>query len=267
MHVLVERLEKELKLRNFSKKTIKSYIYEVERFLSYAKFCGLNEETVREYTLGSLENKNPSSVAHSISILSFFFEVILKQKIDVPHPKRNKILPDILTHEEIKRMIGATLNLKHKLIIRLLYGCGLRVSEIINLRKHNLNFDEDLIKVSLAKGRKDRFVKIPNSLKKDLEKYCSLNESKILFPSNRGGKLTTATIRAIIKNATRKTGIKKNVSPHTLRHSFATHLLEQGIDLRIIQKLLGHSSIKTTQIYTRISQQSIKNVRSPLDSL
>jgi len=119
----------------------------------------------------------------------------------------------------------------------------------------------------MAKGKKDRFVKLPDTLKNELGNYCALSQEEVLFPSQRGGKLTTATIQAIVEKTAKKANIKKEVYPHLLRHSFATHLLEQGTDLRIIQKLLGHSDIKTTQIYTQISQQSIKNVRSPLDNL
>ena len=149
----------------------------------------------------------------------------------------------------------------------MLYGCGLRVSEIINLRKEDLNFSESLLHIRLSKGKKDRFIKIPESIDKELQSYFNINENEFLFPSNRGGGLTTATIRAIVENAGRKAGIKKEVYPHLLRHSFATHLLENGTDLRVIQKLLGHADIKTTQIYTQISQASVRNVKSPLDDL
>ena len=133
--------------------------------------------------------------------------------------------------------------------------------------KHDLNFDEGLVHIKLSKGRKDRFVKIPDSVKSELESYSRLSDDDVLFASNRGGKLTTATIQKIVKNSSVRAGIKKNVHPHTLRHSFATHLLENGTDLRIIQKLLGHSNIKTTQVYLSVSNQSIKNIKSPLDSL
>ena len=164
-------------------------------------------------------------------------------------------------------MIEITSNIKHKLILKMLYGCGLRVGEITCLRKEDINFNESLIHIRLSKGRKDRFVKIPESLKEGLEAYCKLGNEQILFPSNRGGKLTKKTIGKIVENSAKKAGIKKRVYPHLLRHSFATHLLEAGTDLRIIQKLLGHSDIKTTQIYTQISQASIKNIKSPLDNL
>ena len=214
-----------------------------------------------------LEKNEPSSVHHLIFALEYFFKNILNERIYLPKPKRNKTLPEILTKEEIKKMIDFTLNIKHKLILKVLYGCGLRVSEITGLKKEDINFNEDLIHIRLAKGKKDRFVKIPESLKEDLESYCKLNKDEILFPSNRGGKLTKKTIGKIVENSAKKAGITKDVYPHLLRHSFATHLLENGADLRIIQKLLGHSDIKTTQIYTQISQASIKNVKSPLDNL
>ena len=127
--------------------------------------------------------------------------------------------------------------------------------------------EENILKINLSKGRKDRFVKIPESIRKELRSYISLTNSEILFESNRGGKLTTATIQKIVSNSAKRAGIKKRVYPHLLRHSFATHLLEQGTDLRIIQKLLGHSDVKTTQFYTQVSQASIKNIKSPLDNM
>ncbi|OYT36577.1 hypothetical protein B6U91_00830, partial [Candidatus Pacearchaeota archaeon ex4484_71] len=252
---------------NSSKQTIKSYSDSVKKFLDYSKGKGLNESVVKDYIVKLLKNKNPSSVRKDLFAIKFFFDKILKQKLKLPNPKKNQPLPEILTIKEIKKLIDSTSNIKHKLILRLLYGCGLRVSEIVNLKKGDLNFEENLIHVRLAKGKKDRFVKIPFSIKEELENYSKLNEDNFLFPSNRGGKLTKDTIQKIIKNSSRKAGIKKRVYPHLLRHSFATHLLESGTDLRVIQKLLGHSDIKTTQIYTQISQASIKNVQSPLDRI
>ena len=267
MENLLEKLKRELEIRNFSKKTVKSYIYSVKKFLDYSKGNGLNEDSVKNYVQESLTKKNPSSVRKDLFSIKFFFENVLNKKVNVPNPKKNNLLPFILSIEEVKKMIDSTSNIKHKLIIKLLYGTGLRVSEIVNLKKEDLQFDENLIHIKLAKGKKDRFVRIPESIIFDLERFCKLSEGKYLFESNRGGKLTKDTIQKIVSGAAKKAKIKKRVYPHLLRHSFATHLLESGTDLRIIQKLLGHSDIKTTQIYTQISQASIKNIKSPLDNL
>ena len=263
----IKGLVRELEIRNFSVKTVKSYVFFVKKFAEYAKDREMDENSVKDYIQTLIKKQNPSTVSANISAIEFFFKNILGKKLDIRHPKRNKPIPEVLTIEEVRKLIEATNNIKHKLIIKLLYGCGLRVSELVNLKKQDVNFSERLIHIRLSKGRKDRFVKIPDSMKEHLESYSKMDDDDILFTSNRGGRLTTATIQKIVKNSSLKAEIKKNVHPHTLRHSFATHLLEQGIDLRVIQKLLGHSDIKTTQIYLSVSNQTIKNIRSPLDSL
>lgn len=263
----LKKLQQEIEIRNFSQKTLKSYANSINKFLNYLKDRNPSQDKVKNYIQIQIKKQNPSSVAHEIFAIQFFFDKVLNKKIYVPRPKRNKTIPIILTKEEIKSMIDSTLNIKHNLILKLLYGCGLRNSEVTNINKNDLNFTEGLIHIKMAKGKKDRFVKIPESIIEELEGYCLLNKDEILFPSNRGGKLTTATIQAIVKQSAKKAKIKKEVYPHLLRHSFATHLLESGTDLRIIQKLLGHSDIKTTQIYTQISQANIKNIKSPLDNI
>lgn len=263
----LRELEEHIKLKNYSKETAKLYLIHIKKYFEFLKDKYPDFQNAKNYILFKLRKNEPSSVHHSIFAIEYFFKNILNEKIYIPKPKRNKKIPEILTGEEIKKMIDVTSNIKHRLVLKILYGCGLRVSEVVNLKKQDLNFDENLIHIKLAKGKKDRFVKIPEKLKEELKSYCILSQDEILFPSNRGGKLTKKTIGKIVENSAKKAGIKKQVYPHLLRHSFATHLLEQGTDLRIIQKLLGHSDIKTTQIYTQISQANIKNIKSPLDNL
>jgi len=267
MRGLIKKLEENLLLRNYSKQTIKSYLFVVGKYLESSKTLGINHESAKKFVLKRLLSNEPASVNHDVFAIKYFFKEILKQDLEIPNPKRNKTLPDILTLVEIKKMISFTENIKHKLILKLLYGCGLRVSEVVNLKVNDISFDEGVIKICLAKGKKDRFVKLPNSVFIELKNYINLSSCEILFPSNRGGKLNKKTILKIVQNAAKKADIRRRVYPHLLRHSFATHLLENGTDLRIIQKLLGHSDIKTTQIYTQISQASIKNIKSPLDNL
>jgi integrase/recombinase XerD len=263
----LRKLHQEMEIRNYSEKSIKSYKGFVSGFLDYSSGRVLDKDLVKEYIQQQIRIKNASTVSGQISALKFYFEKVLGRKLEMNHPKRNKSIPNILSIDEVKRLVEVTSNIKHRLIIQLLYGCGLRVSEVVKIQKEDVNFNEELIKICLSKGKKDRFVKIPASLIDNLKRYYELEVGIYLFESNRGVKLTTATIQKIIKNSSKKADINKNVSPHTLRHSFATHLLEQGTDLRLIQKLLGHSDIRTTQVYLTISNQSIKNVKSPLDSL
>ena len=267
MQELLKKLEENLLLRNYSKETIKGYLFCIKKYLEFTGNKEICSDTAKQFVLLQLKTKEPSSVGHSIFALEYFFKNVLNQRLNLPKPKRNKKIPEVLTKEEVSKMIDSINNIKHKLIIKILYGCGLRVSEIVNLNKKDLNFSEKLAHVKLSKGKKDRFVKIPDSILDNLRDYCSLTTEEMVFSSNRGGRLTKKTIGKIVENAANKAGITKEVYPHLLRHSFSTHLLEQGIDLRIIQRLLGHSDIKTTQIYTHISQANIKNIKSPLDNL
>lgn len=264
---LIEKLVREIEIRNYSQKTSKSYVFTIKKFIEWKKGREFNEDLAKEYVQLLLKKENPSSVSVTVSAIEFFYRTVLRKKLILPHPKRNKQLPTVLTIEEVKKLIQATTNSKHNLIIKLLYGCGLRVSEITNLKKQDFDFGEELIFIRQAKGKKDRVVRLPQSMKEELMAFAKFNQDEYFFPSNRGGKLSTATIQKIIQKSTKKAGINKRTHPHTLRHSHATHLLEQGIDLRIIQKLLGHSDIKTTQIYIHISSQTIKKVKSPIDEI
>jgi len=203
---LILNLEEHLSLKNYSKETIKAYIHHVQKYLesSFVQKEGINPESVKKFILSELNKNEPASVSHSIFALEYFFKNVLKQNLNIPKPKRNKKIPEILTKEEIKKMIEVTNNIKHKLILKVLYGCGLRVSEIINLKKEDINFKEGLIHIRLSKGKKDRFVKIPESLVNELFSYCNLIEGGFIFPSIRGGRLTKKTISKIVDNAAKK---------------------------------------------------------------
>ena len=176
---LLKKLEENLLLRNYSKETIKGYLLYAGKYVDFAKNKGINKESAKDFILIQLKKKEPASVGHIVFALKYFFSNILNEKLNIPNPKRNKTIPVILTKEEIKSMIDSTSNIKHRLIIKVLYGCGLRVSEITNLRKDDLNFNEKLMHICLGKGKKDRFVKIPETLIEELKSYCLLNKEEI----------------------------------------------------------------------------------------
>ena len=178
--------------------------------------------------------------------------------------KESKRLPVVLSKKEIEHMILATKNLTHRLMIQIMYSAGLRASEIINLRWNDIDFNRNIIHLKLAKGNKDRIVMLSPKVKKQLN-FFDIEKNGSVFNSNRNKKYSLATIEKVVSNAAKKAGIKKRVTPHSLRHSFATHLLEKGIDIRYIRDLLGHERIETTMIYTKVSNKDISRIKSPLD--
>ncbi len=269
MNGLLTKLEAEIKSRGFSGKTLQSYMFHVGRFLSDMKTNSLilSDGEIQRYFLKIGGFMDPLTVNLRISAVKFFYREILGRELVLNYLKKPKRLPEVLTKEEVTRLIEVTINPKHKMILKLLYGCGLRVSEIVNLKKDDLRLLEGVLIVRQGKGSKDRLVTIPKSIIGELQSLIILSNSPYVFESQIGGKLTVRTISLVVVHAAKKAGIGKKISPHTLRHSYATHLLEQGTDLRIIQKLLGHSSIRTTEIYTHVSTNLIKNIVNPLDTL
>ena len=203
-----------------------------------------------------------------VSALKILFEIIgKKSEFNLPFYKKESKLPEVLNKKEVLDIINSTKNSIHRLIIQLIYSSGLRVSEIINLQPKDLDIERNILVVRQGKGAKDRITLLSPLLKEDLLKHLLKNSpKKYLFESNRGGKYSKRTIEEIISKISKKTTQKK-VTPHTLRHSFATHLLENGTDIRYIQKLLGHKNLRTTQIYTHIANSDIAKIKSPLDDL
>jgi len=211
--------------------------------------------------------KSNATVALAKAAIKFYYDEVLKRNIvNIKTPKIGKKLPTVLTKDEVKRLISAAKSIKSRLIIKMLYSTGMRVSELVNMRVNDLELDEKHGWIRGGKGSKDRMVILSDNLICDLRKFLSTYSREYLF-SGRNMQLTPRNIQKIIQNSAKNAGINKRVSPHTLRHSFATHLLESGTDIRVIQELLGHANLQTTQIYTRVSSEEIKKVKSPLDSI
>lgn len=258
-----------MKLRNYSAKTRKAYTLYIGEFLRYSKIKGNNSkiDVIENYLL-SKQNKgqSPQTVNLALNAIKFFYKEVLKhpQKIDLKFAKRSRKLPVVLSHAEIIKIIQATENAKYRLMITLGYAAGLRVSEVVNLKVADLDIDELMIHIKSAKGNKDRISLLPAKLENDLRNLIAGKRAdEYLFVSNRGGKLTTTSLQKMFRQSLAKTDIKKPATFHSLRHSFATHLLENGTDVRYVQELLGHASIRTTQIYTKVTNPKLKNIKSP----
>ncbi len=262
-----KQYENELKLRNYSKETIKSYLSIVDKFLNFAN--NITNKEVKRYIIKSINNKkSTSTIKQKQSALKLLFFVLgKKDEFNLPTYKKESKLPEVLNKKDVLKIIETAKNPVHRLIIKFLYSSGLRVSEIINLKPKDIDIERKIIVVRQSKGAKDRITLLSNSLKEPLLKHLLENTPKnYLFESNRNKKYSKRTIEEIVANNSLR-AIKRKIKPHTLRHSFATHLLEQGIDIRYIQKLLGHKNLRTTQIYTHIANSDIANIKSPLDNI
>lgn len=271
---MLDKLETELKIRGFSRKTLETYLFHNKRFLDYIKKepAHVDEKDAKNYIVYLMTDRklSPSSVNLALSSLKFFYSEILQNRAfnNIKAPKSEKKLPTVLTKEEIKKMLNAVKNPKHKLLIEFMYSSGLRVSECVSLKIDDLDLNEKLGKIKHGKGNKERYIILSDNLIQHLNEYINKRKdnSQYIF-SIKDKPITTRQAQKIVKEAAKKAGIKKRVFCHALRSSFATHLLEAGTDIRVIQELLGHSNLSTTQIYTKVSTQQLKKVKSPLDSL
>jgi len=269
---LVE-LEKELVSRKYSLKTIKVYFHYNEDLLGFSrkKPSEITNEDVKNYLFELADKRfaSTSSLNIAINALKFYYGEVLKRGFvfEIKRPKKDKRLPVILNQEEISKLFSAVSNIKHRSILLFVYSSGLRVSEVVNLRAEDIDVQRGLIHIKGAKGRKDRYTLLSEVALWTLSLYRkSYRPAKWLFQGQQDGMhVTTRTVQRIFEDACKKAEIKKEVSVHSLRHSFATHLLESGIDLRYIQELLGHKSSKTTEIYTHVSARDLGKIKSPLD--
>lgn len=270
----LKKLETELKLRGFSKQTSKMYLFYNRKFLEFIKKDPeeIKDDDIKEFLASKIsdDSLSNSSIALIKASLKFFYTDMLGKNMSlIKTPKTSKKLPIVLTHKEIKYLIDNTENIKHRLLIELLYSTGLRLSECINLQYCDLDLNDGTGWVRLGKGAKDRIFIVSEIFKKDLLDYIKKKNAggKGYIFSINGRKMSSSGIQHAIKISAERAGIEKRVHVHTLRHSFATHLLENGVDIRKIQKLLGHSNLQTTQIYTQVSSEEIKKIKSPLDML
>ncbi|EKE19843.1 MAG: putative integrase [uncultured bacterium] len=270
MEVYLKKLEDELRLRRYSPKTVKSYSGCVAEYLrcKQTDFDCVDVNHIKKFLLAKIDRKMSSqSVNQSLQAINFFCWNVLKHhgKINIRFAKTPSKLPVVLSRDEIEKIIDSISNAKHKLMISLAYAGGLRVSEVIDLKVKDLNLAELTIHIKGAKCNKDRITVLPEKLIADINNLISNRDLfDFVFASERGGKLTTRTAQIIFEKALTKTGIKKEATFHSLRHSFATHLLENGVDVRYVQELLGHANIRTTQIYTKVTNPMLKNIKSPL---
>ena len=265
----IEKLRTELKLKGSSDMTIKNYIWFVEKFLKSTNktIQELTEEDIKKYLVSLIDNKSRSTVSLAASSLKYFFSEILKKPVSsVKLPKKEKTLPQVLSKNEVKKMIEMAETRKSRIIVKLLYSSGVRVSELVNLKIKDINLDEKIAWVRKGKGKKDRFFVLSEKLIPELEDYLRKKQDYTYILSKEK-PITPRNIQKIIKKLAKKTGIQKKVTPHTLRHSYATHLLESGTDIRKIQVLLGHENLSTTQIYTHVSSEELKKIKNPLDEL
>jgi len=269
----LKKLEIELKISKSSAYTLRNYLAANKNLLEYLDKYPSEIETddIKDYMAEKLSDKAASSIILFLAAIKYSHQAIFKDDptASIKRPKKERHLPTILSKEEIKKLLNELKTEKSKLMASLMYACGFRVSELVNLKIVDLNFPEKIGHIRQAKGNKDRIFNIPffllDELKDQAEKQK--NEKQEYMFSARNGKLSTRNLQKIISSAAKRAGLGESVHCHTLRHSFATHLLEDGVDIRKIQELLGHADLSTTQIYTHVSTEELKKIKSPIDNL
>lgn len=272
----LKEMEEKLKIRRYSESTIKTYISMFTEFLIFYPDIHpkeISEEQIKDYLLYLVNDKKVSSSYQnqSINAIKFYLEQICggeRKEYFIDRPIKEFKLPNVLSEEDIGRIFKEVTNLKHKALLYTIYSSGLRISEALNLKVTDIDSKRKIIFIRGAKGKKDRVSVLSEKLIEVLREYYKKYKPKeYLFEGEKGGQYSARSANLVLKKASLKAGIRKTISIHTLRHSFATHLLERGTDLRYIQNLLGHSSSKTTEIYTHVTKPGFDKIKSPLDNL
>lgn len=275
--IQIEKFKQWMHSKRYSENTITTYSEALKSFLVFYREKDVAEITNEDVIVYNNEYilKNNLSASYQnqiVNAIKLFFQTIRETKmlVDKIHrPKRAKVLPNVLSKEEVKLILNAHSNMKHKMMLSLIYSCGLRCGELLALEPVHIDSKRNLILLKNAKGKKDRIAPLsPKILEMLREYYTQFKPEKYLFEGQiKGQPYDNRSLQQVLKQALRKTGIAKPATLHWLRHSFATHLLESGTDLRYIQELLGHNSSKTTEIYTHVSTKSIQQIKSPFDDL
>jgi len=263
-----------LEQKRYSDNTRKIYISYMRDFATMFRKYDLKnvtKEQINRYILWLIREKKISASQQNqrINAIKFYYEKVLggpREFYDIERPRKGLVLPKVLSENEILAILQASENIKHKAILSIIYSAGLRRGELINLRIQDIQFDKHILYIRGGKGKKDRTSILSDSVSVILHRYLEKHKPNYwLFEGPGRRQYSPTSIAHILKSAVEKSGIKKRVTPHMLRHSFATHLLEQGVDIRYIQTILGHESSKTTEIYTHVSQSSLAKIKSPLD--
>ncbi|MEE9363717.1 MAG: site-specific tyrosine recombinase/integron integrase [Cellulophaga sp.] len=262
-----------LELKKYANSTVRTYVSFFEMFINHYKDKELNtidESDIRAFLQKLIQrNVSNSYLNQAINAIKFYYEVVLgmpNRFYEIERPRKESKLPTVISKEEILSIIENTNNIKHRCIVKLLYGSGLRRSELLNLKLVDVDSKRMLIRVENSKGNKDRHTLLSQTALEDLRiYYTEWKPRTYLFEGRKDGKYSGESVLKIVKNAALKSKIRQSVTPHVLRHSFATHLLESGVDLRQIQVLLGHGSSKTTEIYTHVATNTFKTIKNPLD--
>lgn len=273
----IEKFVKWLRSKRYSGSTIKTYTESIRVFLQFFPEKNLNDIVNEDMIVFNndyiLKNKLSASYQNQmVNAVKLFFRQVEKRSMDIElihRPKREKKLPNVLSKEEIKAILEAHGNLKHRIMLSLIYACGLRRSELLKLKPKDVDSKRGVLLIKQAKGKKDRIAPISIKIIELLRNYYKTYKPKIwLFEGQqKGEQYSDKSLENVLKQALQKANIKKPVSLHWLRHSYATHLLESGTDLRYIQELLGHNSSRTTEIYTHVSTKNLQNIKSPFDDL
>jgi site-specific recombinase XerD len=264
-----------LELKKYANNTVKTYVSSFETFINYyqtKELIAINENDIRNYILKLIqEDKSNSFINSAINSIKFYYEIVLgmpNRFYSVERPRKKESLPKVISLEEVQSMILNTNNIKHRCIVSLLYSSGLRRGELLNLKLEDIDSKRMVITVINGKGGKDRLTVLSQCVLNDLRRYfIEWKPKTFLFEGKSNEKYSAESVSKIVKNASRKAKIRKNLTPHMLRHSFATHLLENGTDLRYIQTLLGHNSSRTTEVYTQVAINNIQKIKSPIELL